>query len=344
MDKFILGGTQMEITRTGFGALPIQRLDTEAAVRLVRQAVAGGITFFDTARAYTDSEQKLGIALQGVRENLVIATKTGAQTAEGFWKDLEMSLRMLKTDYVDIYQFHNPDFVPKPGGADGLYDAALEAKRRGMIRHIGITQHSIERAFEAAQSGLYETLQYPFNHLATEREVALVETCRERGVGFIAMKALSGGLVTRAELPFAYIRQFPQAVPIWGIQRESELRQILELSENPPRLDAALQAEIERDRRELVGEFCRGCGYCMPCPAGIPINNANRMTQLLTRSPAEPYFTPEWQQNMEKIEQCIHCGLCASRCPYELKPFETLPGHLAFYRDMLSKHSNKEGE
>ena len=290
MEKFILGKTGLKITRTGFGALPIQRLDTDTAVKLIRQAVEGGITFFDTARAYTDSEQKLGIALEGVRENVVIATKTGAQTGEELWKHLEMSLSMLKTDYVDIYQFHNPGFVPKPGGADGLYDAALEAKRKGMIRHIGITQHSIERAFEVVESGLYETLQYPFNHLATAKEAELVEKCREKGMGFIAMKALSGGLVTQAELPFAYIRKFPHVVPIWGIQRESELRQILALSENPPELDARLQGKIDQDRRELVGEFCRGCGYCMPCPVGIPINNANRMTQLLTRSPAEHIF------------------------------------------------------
>ena len=337
MEKFILGKTGLEITRTGFGALPIQRLDTDTAVKLIRQAVEGGITFFDTARAYTDSEQKLGIALEGVRENVVIATKTGAQTGEELWKHLEMSLSMLKTDYVDIYQFHNPGFVPKPGGADGLYDAALEAKRKGMIRHIGITQHSIERAFEVVESCLYETLQYPFNHLATAKEAELVEKCREKGMGFIAMKALSGGLVTQAELPFAYIRKFPHVVPIWGIQRESELRQILALSENPPELDARLQGKIDQDRRELVGEFCRGCGYCMPCPVGIPINNANRMTQLLTRSPAEPYFSQEWQHNMEKIEQCIHCGVCATRCPYELKPFETLPGHLAFYRKLLAE-------
>lgn len=164
-----------------------------------------------------------------------------------------------------------------------------------------------------------------------------MEKCREKGMGFIAMKALSGGLVAQAELPFAYIRKFPHVVPIWGIQRESELRQILALSENPPELDAQLQEKIDQDRRELVGEFCRGCGYCMPCPVGIPINNANRMTQLLTRSPAEPYFSQEWQHNMEKIEQCIHCGVCATRCPYELKPFETLPGHLAFYRKLLAE-------
>ncbi len=336
-----LGRTGLSITRTGFGALPIQRLSHADAVDLVRAAHSAGITYFDTARAYTDSEAKLGTAFKGRWTSLTIATKTGAQNADGFWRDLETSVNALGVECIDVYQFHNPPFVPKPGAADGLYDAALLAQRQGKIRHIGITQHSIDLAFEAVESGLYATLQYPFNHLASRRDLELVELCREKNVGFIAMKALSGGLITDAQTAFSYIHQFENVVPIWGIQRPSELQQIIALSQNPPQIDDEILEKIERDRNQLVGSFCRSCGYCLPCPVGIPIHNANRMTQLLTRSPAAQWFTPEWQEGMEKIEDCIHCGVCATRCPYGLKPYETMPAHLQFYREALSKFEQR---
>ncbi len=339
MRKIILGKTGLEVTKTSFGALPIQRLSVDDAVSLVRKAFDKGINYFDTARSYTDSEKKLGIAFEGMREKVVISTKSPAKNAGDFERDLDTSLKMLKTDYVDIIQFHNPPFVPLPGGADGLYDAALKARADGRVRHIGITQHSIERAEFIAGSGLYETLQYPFNHLATDREVAVVKRCAEENVGFIGMKAMSGGLFMSARVPFAYINQFDNVVPIWGMQRECELEEIAALDANPPVMDDEMKALIEKDREELAISFCRSCGYCLPCPVGIPINNANRMTQLITRSPWQPYVTPEWQAAMERIEDCIHCGACAKRCPYELKPYETLPGHLAFYRKFIKTHT-----
>ena len=338
MQHFTLGRTNLEISRTGFGALPIQRVSFDEASALLNRALDGGITYIDTARAYTDSEEKIGRAIAHRRAEYILATKTGAQDAAGLEKDLEASLRMLNTDHIDVYQFHNPSFVPYPGGADGLYDAAVKAREAGKIRFISITQHSIDRAFDAVNSGLYDTVQYPFNHLATDREIELVKLCREKNVGFICMKALSGGLITNAKLPFAWLSQFDNIVPIWGIQRMNELEEILGFSENPPALDAETLALIEADRRELVGAFCRGCGYCMPCPAGIPINNANRITQLLQRSPWKGWVTPEWQMEMDKIEDCIHCGACARKCPYGIKPFETLPGHLAFYREFVKTH------
>lgn len=337
MEKITWKRPNLTVTRMGFGCLPIQRLETNDAARLVRRAFDAGVTFFDTARAYSDSEHKVSLALGDVRERVVLATKTAAKTADGFWKDLETSLHTLGTSYIDVYQFHNPGFVPRPGGADGLYDAALKARAEGKIRFIGITQHSLERANEAVDSGLYDTLQYPFNHLATEGDIALVEKCGEAGMGFIAMKGLSGGLITDATLPFSFLRAYPHVVPIWGIQRESELAQFLALENDPPVLDEALRARIEEDRLALSGSFCRGCGYCLPCPADIPIDTANRITQLLQRSPAAQWLTPEWKERMERIEDCIHCGACATRCPYGLKPFETLTGHLQYYRETYAR-------
>mgnify|MGYP001638291677 CR=1 FL=1 len=338
MQTMTLGRTGLVISRTGFGALPIQRVSFEEAAALLNRALDGGIRYIDTARAYTDSEEKIGRAISHRRGEFFIATKTHAKTAEGFWKDLKTSLRLLNTETIDVYQFHNPPFVPMPGGEDGLYDAAVEARRQGRIRFIGITQHSIERAEQAVESGLYDTLQYPFNHLATDREVALVRRCQEKNVGFVAMKALSGGLVTDARIPYAYLSQFSGAVPIWGFQHMWELEQVLGFSREDAVMTDEIRALIEKDRSELVGAFCRSCGYCLPCPAGIPIQNANRMKQLLGRAVWQNYVTPQWQKDMERIEDCIHCGACAKRCPYELKPYETLPGQLAFYRQFVKEH------
>ncbi|NLG24860.1 MAG: aldo/keto reductase, partial [Clostridiales bacterium] len=285
MRTVILGSTGIPATATSFGALPIQRVPTDDAVAILRAARDAGINYFDTARAYSDSEEKLGRAFGGDWRGAYIATKSGAKDAAGLRRDLETSLRLLKAERIDVYQFHNPPFVPLPGGADGLYDAAAAARRAGMIGHIAITQHSLDRAFEAVESGLYEVLQFPLNHLSGERELELLRLCREKNVGFVAMKALSGGLVTDARLPFAFFMGHDNAVPIWGIQRMAELDQFIELEKRPPTLDDAMLQAIEADKRALSGAFCRGCGYCLPCPVGIPIHNANRMTQLLTRSP-----------------------------------------------------------
>ena len=317
MDTIRLGRTNLTVGKNGFGALPVQRVSMEEAIRLLRKAYDHGVTYFDTARAYSDSEEKLGSALHDVREKIVISTKTASTTVEGFWKDLETSLHMLQTDYIDIYQFHNPSFCPKPGDGTGLYEAMLEAKAQGKIHYIGLTNHRLPVAEEAVRSGLYDTMQFPFSYLASDKDIALVKLCEEKDVGFICMKALSGGLITNSDAAYAFLRQFPVA-PIWGIQRESELDEFLSYQENPPALTAKLQAVIDRDRTELVGDFCRGCGYCMPCPAGIEINNCARMSLMLRRSPTKDLLGPEGQAKMKKIEGCLHCNRCKAKCPYGL--------------------------
>lgn len=338
MRQVVLGRTGLRVTKSAFGCLPIQRVSMQEAVAMLRRAAEAGITYFDTARLYTDSEEKIGAAFEGRRKGIVLSTKSMAEDGDCLLADLNESLRLLRTDTIDIFQFHNPSFVPGPGGEDGLYDAALKARQEGKIRHIGITQHSIALAEAAAESGLYATLQYPFNHLATEREIALVRRCGALGVGFIAMKALSGGLITDAAVPLAFLSQFENVVPIWGFQRMDELENVLMLQADPPALDAAMRARIDRDRAELGGAFCRGCGYCQPCPVDIPIYNANRMTQLIARSPDAPYRNEFWRTGMARIADCTRCGICAARCPYGIKPYETLPGHLAFYQKYMAEH------
>ena len=336
MVKVTLGNTGITVEKNAFGALPIQRISTQEAVKLLRKAYDRGVTFFDTARFYTDSEEKLGEAFEGMREKVYIATKTGATDAEGFWKDIHTSLKNLRTDYIDIYQFHNPAFCPKPGDGSGLYEAMLEAREKGMVRHIGITNHRLSVAHEAVESGLYETLQFPFCYLATEKDVELVEKCREAGMGFIAMKALSGGLITDSAAAYAFLAQYGHVLPIWGVQRESELDEFLSYIENPPAMNEELAAVIAKDREELLGDFCRGCGYCMPCPVGIEINNCARMSLLIRRSPSAAQLTPQAQEKMKKIEDCLHCGRCKSKCPYGLDTPALLEKNYKDYREILA--------
>jgi len=334
MQTVRLGRTNIAVSKNGFGALPIQRISKEDAAHLLRKAYEGGINYFDTARFYTDSEEKIGYALSDVRENIIISTKTMRTTVEGFWRDLEESLSLLKTDYIDIYQFHNPAFCPKPGDGTGLYEAMLEAKRLGKIRHIGMTNHRLSVAEEAVRSGLYDTLQFPFSYLASEKEEALVRLCDEMDVGFICMKALAGGLITRSDAAYAFLADYPVA-PIWGIQRESELDEFLAYNENPPVMTDEIKAYIEKEKSELSGDFCRGCGYCMPCPVGIEINNAARMSLMIRRAPVDAQLSKKSQAMMRKIEDCINCGKCKSMCPYGLDTPNLLKKNYEDYKTFL---------
>lgn len=335
MEKVRLGRTNIVVNRNGFGALPIQRVNKEEAKVILKKAYANGINFFDSARAYSDSEEKIGLSLSDVRKDIYIATKTMATTVEDFWRDLDTSLELLKTDYIDIYQFHNPSFCPKPNDGTGLYEAMLEAKEQGKIKHIGITNHRLHVAKEAVESGLYDTLQFPFSYLASDKEEELVRLCKEKDVGFICMKALSGGLITRSDVAYAYLAQFDNTLPIWGIQKEKELDEFISYNDNPPVLNDEIKAIIEHDRQELAGEFCRGCGYCMPCPMGIEINQCARMSLMLRRSPSANWLSPHWQEEMKKIETCINCGKCKAHCPYDLNTPELLKKNYEDYKTFL---------
>ena len=336
MSMVTLGSTGICVNKNGFGALPVQRVTKEDAVYLLRKAYDGGIRFFDTARAYSDSEEKLGAAFEGMREKVFISTKTMAKDVEGFWKDLETSLSLLKTDYIDIYQFHNPSFCPKPGDGTGLYEAMLEAKAQGKIRHIGITNHRMSVAEEIIESGLYETLQFPFCYLATDREKALVQGCKEKNIGFIAMKALSGGLITNSAAAYAFEDQYDNVLPIWGVQRESELQEWLAFMDSTPEMTDEMAAFIEQEKKDLSGNFCRGCGYCMPCTVGIKINNCARMSQMIRRAPSDAWLSEEWQKEMFKIEDCVNCRVCTTRCPYELDTPALLRKNLEDYKNILA--------
>ena len=340
MRKIRLGRTDLYVTKTAFGALPIQRISKTDAVKLVRRAYEAGINYFDTANMYTDSEEKLGEALHDVRQNVVISTKSSAADKKTALAHIEESLRRLQTDYIDLFQFHNPAVLPDIDDPNGPFAAALEMKEKGYIRHIGITNHRLGVAREAIASGNFETLQFPFCYLATEQDLDLVARCAAADMGFIAMKGLSGGLLNNAAACYAFMRQYDHVVPIWGIQHEWELDQWLELTERDGGMTPELEAVIEKDRRELSGNFCRSCGYCLPCAAGIDIPQAARMSQLLGRSPYQPYMSDEWYAKMHKIEECIHCNACKSRCPYGLDTPALLQKQLAEYDAFYALHHN----
>ena len=336
MQQIVFGKTGLKVGRTGFGCIPIQRVSYEESTALLQYACERGITLYDTANAYTTSEDRIGTALHHVRDKIVLCTKSGASTPEGVMEHIENSLRKLRTNYIDVLQFHNPSFLPVPEGVDGLYDLAMKAKAQGKIRHIGITAHSKDRARAAVLSGLYDTLQYPLSYLSTDEELALIGLCREHNVGLLAMKGLCGGLLANARAAFAFLRQYDSVIPIWGMQKMSELEEFLSCEDEPPLLDNALQSAINADKAELSGSFCRCCGYCDPCPEGIPISNAARITFLLRRMVKENFLTPEWQNNMRLIDNCTNCGHCKENCPYGLDVPALLKRQQAGYFRVLS--------
>lgn len=353
MREIILGKTGITTPQNAFGALPIQRISKEDAVHLLRKAYEGGMTFFDTARAYSDSEEKIGAAFgpeslpdgDTIRNHIYIATKTAAKTPEAFWKDLETSLNNLKTDHVDIYQFHMVDQCWRPGDGSGMYECMQEAKAQGKIRHIGVTSHKIRIAMECVESGLYETMQFPFSYLSSEQELELVQLCREMNVGFIAMKGLAGGLITRSDAAMAFTQSFDNVLPIWGVQRERELDEWLayfgaEDDGVSAEMTEDIREYLQREKEELSGEFCRGCGYCLPCPVGIKINNCARMSLMIRRAPSEAWLTQEWQDNMKQIENCLECRQCVSRCPYGLDTSALLKRNYEDYKKVLAGKVN----
>lgn len=336
MRKFILGSTGYEVDQNAFGALPIQRIPEEDAVYLVRKAYEGGMRYFDTARAYSNSEERLGKAFEGMRDKVIIASKTMAKTPEQFWADLETSLTNLRTDYLDIHQFHCVDQVWQPGDGSDMYECMLEAKAQDKIRHIGVTAHKLEVAFDLVKSGLYETLQFPFSYLSGSREEELVALCKERNVGFVAMKGMAGGLINNSAAAMAYLSQFDNVLPIWGVQRETELDEWLSFFDEEPAMTPELQAVIDADRKELGGNFCRGCGYCEPCPEDIQIHQCARISLMMRRAPAAAWTNAYWQEEMENTQNCTECRACVKRCPYGLDIPELLKRNYEDFQNVVA--------
>ncbi|MCP4131682.1 MAG: aldo/keto reductase [bacterium] len=337
MEQMRLGKTELLISRTGFGALPIQRVDFDTAQLLLRKAYNAGITFFDTANMYSDSEEKIGYALADVRKEIIIASKSGATNRKAVLEHIDLSLKRMKTGYIDILQLHNPEVLPDNEDPESSYAALVEAKKKGKIRFIGITCHKYDNAVKAIESGLYDTVQYPLSLISSDRELQIIDLCKKHDIGLIAMKALCGGIISNASAAFTFLRQFENLVPIWGVQREEELDEFLSLEANPPDLDEKMKAIIEKDRSQLSGDFCRGCGYCMPCPEDIQINWVARMPLLLRRAPTAAFLTEVWQEKMKRTEACTECGQCIEQCPYDLDTPRLLKEAYEDYKTFLKE-------
>jgi len=334
MEKTRLGRTNMMVTRLGFGGIPIQRLSEEDAVAVVQKCQDLGVTFMDTANGYTTSEERIGKAIGGRRQGLILATKSGARDREGVEKHLALSLKNLGVEYIDLYQFHGvstSDALEKVLDPKGPRAVLEDAKKAGKIRHIGITSHSLEVAKEAVKSDQFETVQFPFNFITSEPADELVPLAKKHDVGFIAMKPMAGGLLDNATIAFKYLLQFPDVVPIPGIEQAWEIEEIVKLYQGPKQMTEEELAEMQRMRDELGTRFCRRCDYCQPCPQEIPISTVMNITSFVKRMPPERVFAGGIAVGMERAATCTECGDCEEKCPYDLPIREMVAERVEWY-------------
>lgn len=319
MEYRVLGKTGLRVSRLGFGGIPIQRIDAEGTKALMHRLLEAGVNYIDSARGYTVSEEYIGYGLEGIRDKFILATKGRGLTKQAMQKDVETSLRNFRTDYIDLYQFHNPSLedletITAPGGA---LEALRDAKAAGTVRHIGITAHSVQVFEKALDMDWVETIMFPYN-LVENQGAELIAKCQEKNIGFICMKPLAGGAIDDASLALRYIVQNPAVtVVIPGMANDQELSQNLAAVSNSAPLTGEETAKIQAIRDSLGTQFCRRCNYCAPCTVGIHIPQLFVLEGYLTR-----YGLADWAKGRYETETkasaCIECGACEGRCPYHL--------------------------
>jgi aryl-alcohol dehydrogenase-like predicted oxidoreductase len=320
MEKMRLGKSGLMVTRVGFGGIPIQRLDEQGAVTVVKRCLDHGVNFIDTANAYSTSEARIGKAIAGRRDDIIIATKSTARDQAGITKHLDNSLKQLGTGYIDLYQFHavsdfkSLEMVLDPAGPMAALE---EAKRAGKIRHIGVTSHQIDVAKKAVESGRFETLMFPFNFVTDEAAAQLLPLCRKHDVGFIDMKPLAGGMIANANIAFKYLFQFKDIATIPGIEKVEEIDEIVGILNGPLELTEWDRAEMRKLKEQLGARFCHRCDYCQPCKEGIYISSVMTFPSFMARLPEEQIFG-FWSGLFDMAAKCSKCGECEERCPYHL--------------------------
>jgi predicted aldo/keto reductase-like oxidoreductase len=334
-----LGKTDLTVSECGFGCIPIIRLPRDEAVNVLRHALERGITYFDTANAYRDSEEKIGTAFAGMREKAVLASKTLMRDAEGATAQLENSLRMLRTDHLDLYQLHQiaqeKDWQEVTGPA-GALEAVTKAKAAGKVRYVGVTSHNLQMAIKMAGSGLFDSIMFPFNLIEEGAKDELIGTCRESGIGFICMKPFGGGVIDSAAAAFKYLRSHPDVLPIPGFESCEQVDEIIALYAEANMLGAQDLEVMETYRSELGKRFCRRCEYCQPCPQGVMITPA--MGYPIVASRMSPSVSVEFcRKAMESVLLCTGCGTCLTRCPYELQIPDILKANYALYEKHLKE-------
>ena len=326
MEYITLGKTGLKISRLGFGGIPIQRVDAAAAGELLEAVRAAGINYIDTARGYTVSEELIGQAIEGHRDEFILATKSMSRDKASMERDIGISLKNLRTDHIDLYQVHNPtleqiDQVCAPGGA---LEALMEAKAAGKIGHLGLTAHSIEVFRRALEESWVETIMFPYNLVESQGE-DLMAQAKAQGVAVIAMKPLAGGAIEDARLALRYINRNPNVtVVIPGMYSPEEVKQNLEAMEDTAPLSDQEKARIEEIRQELGTNFCRRCNYCAPCTVGISIPNVFLFQGYLRRYGLGDWARDRYSSLAAKAGDCVECGACEERCPYHLPIREML--------------------
>ena len=331
----ILGKTGLKVSAMGFGGIPIQRIDAEGTKALMHRLVECGVNYIDSARGYTVSEQYLGYALEGIRDKFVLATKSMARTKEAMAADIDVSLGNFRTDYIDLYQIHNPDpaaleQVSAPGGA---VEALLEAKAAGKIGHLGVTVHSSTVFEKALELDWVETIMFPYNIVETQGE-DLIRRCKEKNIGFICMKPLAGGAIEDPALAMRFVAANGNiSVVIPGMADPAELDQNLAAFNDPSPITAEEEAKMQAIRAQLGNDFCRRCNYCAPCTAGISIPGLFVLEGYLKRYGLQDWANARYASMNAKASDCIQCGVCETRCPYELP-----------IRDMLKVAAEKFGK
>ena len=320
MEYRVLGKTGLKISRVGLGGIPIQRIDAEGTKQLVHQLMDAGVNYIDTARGYTVSEQYLGYALEGIRDKFVLATKSMARTKEAMAKDIDISLGNLKTDYIDLYQVHNPNMaqLEQVLAEGGALEALMEAKEQGKIGHIGLTAHSAEVFEKALELPWVETIMFPYNIVETQGE-ALIKKCAEKNIGFVDMKPLAGGAIEDAALAVRFLVSTPDVtVVIPGMADPKEVEVNLAAAESTAPLSAEEQEKVKQVREVLGTQFCRRCNYCAPCAVGIQIPSVFLFQGYLDRYGLADWAKDRYGAMAVKASACIQCGACEPRCPYGL--------------------------